>query len=206
MLSEDSVLVNENDQLACSCSDSVNQQSTLSFTINHYDIHPTHEPWMDDDDMIYEKSYDNETITLKKNKISFGDEGHYSCRNYDYTKPYYHKARIYIWVKTKKSFFSKVPFRVTNEIVISPYESHLQVPCVPTSPCYDMKLFKDSEELKINKTNGIAFDPREGFMITNLNHIYAPINFTCSITMYGRTESVLYHYTKFDKVVIKMLN
>ncbi|KAF7987851.1 hypothetical protein HCN44_003714 [Aphidius gifuensis] len=203
---EDTAILNENDQLVCTCSNSVNQHGNLSFRINLYGIYPGHEPWTNYNDMIFEESYDNKTITLRKNKISFGDEGYYGCHNEYYDKPYSDVARMYIWVKTKKSFFSKIPFQVTNGIVISPSDSHLQVPCVPTSPCYDMKLFKDSEELKINKTNGIAFDPREGFMITNLNYIYAPINFTCSITMYGRTEKVLYHYKRLSEVVIKMVN
>ncbi|XP_044017804.1 uncharacterized protein LOC122858754 isoform X2 [Aphidius gifuensis] len=205
MISRDTAILNENDQLVCTCSNSVNQHGNLSFRINLYGIYPGHEPWMDFDGIIYEKSYDNKTITLKKNKIYFGDEGYYGCRNEYYDKPYSDVARIYIWVKTKKSFFSKVPFQVTNEALITPDDFRLQVPCVPTSPCYDIKLFRGSEELKINKTNGIAFDPRKGFMITNRNYIH-PLKFTCSITMYGRTEKVLYHYTNLAKAVIEMVN
>ncbi|KAF7988243.1 hypothetical protein HCN44_007775 [Aphidius gifuensis] len=44
------------------------------------------------------------------------------------------------------------------------------------------------EELAITERSRVKFDPRKGFIITNPRYINAPVDFTCSITLDGRTE------------------
>ncbi|XP_044019330.1 vascular endothelial growth factor receptor kdr-like [Aphidius gifuensis] len=49
-------------------------------------------------------------------------------------------------------------------------------------------------EIPINVSNGIKFDPQVGFLIKNKSYIHDPVDFTCSITMYNRTENLIYHF------------
>ncbi|KAF7988056.1 hypothetical protein HCN44_007550 [Aphidius gifuensis] len=188
MVSKDTAVLNENDRLVCSCSDNENNRSTLSFYINNSEINPYKVPFTDEFGMSYEKSNDNTTLYLKKKNVSMWDGGDYVCFNS------YYLTRMYIWVKTKERFFLAKASEKTLKIFD---RSSMKIPCVPTSPCYNVKLFKGSQELAINETNGIKFDPRKGFIITNPRYFDAPVDFTCSITLDGRTESMLYH-TKFD--------
>ncbi|KAF7987848.1 hypothetical protein HCN44_003711 [Aphidius gifuensis] len=87
-------------------------------------------------------------------------------------------------------FFLTNKFEVTSEIE---FHSQLVIPCIPTSQSYDVQLFTDSEEVEINATSGVEFDPQVGFSIRNKSYIHDPINFTCSITMYNRTENLIHH-------------
>ncbi|KAF7987926.1 hypothetical protein HCN44_003789 [Aphidius gifuensis] len=151
------------------------------------------EPSRYDNGTIHERSGFNRVITFEKKKVSYGDAGLYTCINNEYG----HETSIYIWVQTKKrSFVTRAP----NESYGILFRSHINIPCVPTSPCFDVKLFEGSQEVTINETNGIKFDPREGFLITNPSYIHVPIDFTCSVTVesLGRTDTVKYHYTKFN--------
>ncbi|XP_044020987.1 uncharacterized protein LOC122860954 [Aphidius gifuensis] len=188
MVSKDTAVLNENDQLVCSCSDDKNNNSTLAFAINNVRMNPYQVPFTDYFDRSYQKSNDNTKLYLKKERVSMWDGGDYICFNrYNYTW-------LHIWVKTKERFFLA---KESETSLLIQDRSSMEVPCVPTSPCYDVELFKGSKELAINETNGVKFDPRKGFIITNPRYIDAPVDFTCSITLDGRTESMLYH-TKFN--------
>ncbi|KAF7995035.1 hypothetical protein HCN44_004507 [Aphidius gifuensis] len=184
MISKNTAVINENNQLVCSCSNDEDNNSTLSFNINNSEIDPDKVPFTDQFGMSYEKSNDNTTLSLKKKSASMWDAGKYLCFNG------YYSTHLYIWVKSKERFFLTEAYEQRLKVLNF---SELKVPCVPTSPCYDVKLFKGSKELAITEKNGVKFDPRKGFIITSPSDIIkAPLNFTCSITVDGRTENKLY--------------
>lgn len=54
------------------------------------------------------------------------------------------------------------------------------------------------KEIKVNETNGITYDPREGFTITNPSYIRIPIVLACKYERYpGSNSAVTYTFTKF---------
>ncbi|KAF7987492.1 hypothetical protein HCN44_003254 [Aphidius gifuensis] len=170
--------INEKEELTFSCLNDDNNINDISLIYpdnNHHVGLST-----------YEILIDNKTKTYKKNNATYKDSGWYGCSdNEGNTK------NIFIWVKSMEHFFLTNKFEVPSEIE---FHSSLVVPCIPTSQSYEVQLFTDSEEIPINVSNGIKFDPQVGFLIKNKSYIHDPVDFTCSITMYNRTENLIYHF------------
>ncbi|KAF7987493.1 hypothetical protein HCN44_003255 [Aphidius gifuensis] len=191
MISGDTAVINEGDHLMCRCSDDEYHLSPLSMKMDYVVVNFALEPTRLDDGLIYEASSHNRAITFEKKKVIYGDAGLYTCTNEKYND----EASIYVWVKTKIRAFVT---RKSNETMGIAYRSHIKVPCVPTSPCFDVKLFQGSQEVAVDETNGISFDAREGFTITNPSYIHVPTEFSCKIIVNERTDSWTLKYTKFN--------